>query len=84
MGPNSVRATLRNLCTRMVESCQQIEKLHPHLQGTKPHFWMLAVIESGQTSLSVKGGRNEGNLNELFPKNMQTTGRFFELMLTMI
>lgn len=42
--PNSVRATLRNLCTRMVKSCQQIEKLHPHLQGTKPHFWMLAAI----------------------------------------
>lgn len=54
--PNSVRAALRNLCTRMVKSCQQIEKLHPHLQGTKPHFWMLAVIESGQTSLSLEQG----------------------------
>lgn len=42
--PNSVRATLRNLCTRMVKCCQQIEKLHPHLQGTKPHFWMLMAI----------------------------------------
>lgn len=35
---------LRNLCTRIVESCQQIEKLHRHLQGKETHFWILGMI----------------------------------------